>query len=67
MAKVKIELEEARKKQFAQKDTMLTQQAKFDRDDFLRIVERKKREEANEKELDADKKAALIRNKQTVQ
>ena len=45
---------------------MLTQQAKFDRDDFLRIVERKKREEANEKELDADKKAALIRNKQTV-
>ena len=37
-ARIKVELEEARRKQFADRDHMLTQQAKAERDDFLRII-----------------------------
>jgi hypothetical protein len=36
--RIKAELEEARRKQFADRDHMLTQQAKAERDDFLRII-----------------------------
>jgi len=50
-ARVKLELEEARRKQFADRDNMLTQQAKAERDDFLRVVQRQKVEEENERKL----------------
>ena len=36
--RIKAELEEARRKQFADRGHMLTQQAKAERDDFLRII-----------------------------
>lgn len=60
-------MEEARRKQFADRDHMLTQQAKAERDDFLRVVQRQKEDEANERKLEAEKKEALLRHKQTLQ
>ena len=42
---------------------MLTQQAKAERDDFMRIVERQKIEEVNERKLEEDKKNAMAQHK----
>lgn len=46
---------------------MLTQQAKAERDDFLRIIERQKADEANERMLEEERKNALMRHKNTLQ
>jgi len=47
--RVTAELEAARKKQFNERETMMAQQAKAERDDFLRVIERQKEEELKER------------------
>ena len=47
--KVAAELEYASKKQFNEHKTMMAQQAKAERDDFLRVIERQKEEELKER------------------
>jgi len=46
------ELEEARKKQFSLKEQTLANQAKAERDDFLRIIDRQKEDEQKEREME---------------
>ena len=47
--KLAAELEYARKKQFNERETMMAQQAKAERDDFLRVIDRQKEEELKER------------------
>ena len=47
--KTAAELEFARKRQFNERETMMAQQAKAERDDFLRVIERQKEEEQKER------------------
>jgi hypothetical protein len=53
------ELEVARKRQFLDRESTMANQAKAERDDFLRIIERQKEEEAKERELEEEKRYAL--------
>ena len=53
------ELEAARKRQFLERESTMANQAKNERDDFLRIIERQKEEEEKERQLEAEKKTAL--------
>jgi hypothetical protein len=53
------ELEVARKRQFLERESTMANQAKAERDDFLRIIERQKEEEEKERQLDEEKKYAL--------
>ena len=46
------ELEQARKKQFMEKETMYAEQAKCERDAFLKVISRQKEEEENEKRVE---------------
>jgi len=57
--RVANELEVARKKQFNERETMMAQQAKAERDDFLRVIERQKEEELKERQLEEEKRLAL--------
>lgn len=49
----------ARKIQFLEREQMMAEQAKAERDDFLRIIERQKEDEQKERDLDQEKKNAL--------
>jgi len=49
------ELEQARKKQFLEKEIMYAEQAKAERDAFLKVIEKQKAEEENEKRVEAEK------------
>lgn len=53
------DLEAARRKQFLERESMLSQQAKAERDDFLRIIEGQKVAEQKERELEEEKKRQL--------
>lgn len=53
------DLENARRRQFLERESMLATQAKVERDDFLRIIERQKAEEQKERELEEEKKRQL--------
>jgi len=53
------ELEVARKKQFHEREATLANQAKAERDDFLRIIDRQKEEEQRERELETEKQHQL--------
>ena len=44
-------MEEARQKQFRENDERLAQQAKAERDEFLKVIEKQKAEEENEKNM----------------
>ena len=59
------ELEVARKRQFQEREAMMATQAKAERDDFLRIIERQKEEEEKERNLEQEKKGTL-KNHSTV-
>lgn len=52
-------MEDARRKQFLERESMLATQAKAERDDFLRIIERQKEEEQKERDLEEEKKRQL--------
>lgn len=53
------DLEAARRRQFLERESMLAQQAKAERDDFLRIIEGQKVAEQKERELEEEKKRQL--------
>lgn len=42
----------ARRKQFVEREVMLAQQAKAERDEFLRIIEKQKESEQEERQLE---------------
>lgn len=54
-----MELDQARKKQFYEKEIMLAEQAKTERDAFLKIIQKQKMEEENEKRVEAEKQNAF--------
>ena len=58
------ELEQARRKQFLEKEVMYAEQAKHERDAFLKVIERQKADEENEKRVEAEK-ANAFRNHAT--
>ena len=53
------ELEQARRKQFLEKEVMYAEQAKAERDAFLKVIERQKAEEDAELKGDSEKQAAF--------
>lgn len=53
------ELEQARKKQFLEKEIMYAEQAKAERDAFLKVIEKQKEEEENEKRVETEKNSAF--------
>jgi len=59
MVKQANELEVARKKQFMEREGTLANQAKAERDDFLRIIERQKEDEQKEREMESEKQRQL--------
>lgn len=50
---------EARDKQFAEKERLLAEQAKQERDEFLRIVQQQKEEREREQQIEEEKKRIL--------
>lgn len=53
------ELEQARKKQFLEKEIMYAEQAKAERDAFLKVIAKQKEEESNEKRLEHERQHAF--------
>lgn len=53
------EMDVVRKRQFLEREQMMAEQAKAERDDFLRIIERQKEDEMKERALEDEKKNAL--------
>lgn len=53
------ELEQARKKQFLEKEIMYAEQAKAERDAFLKVIAKQKEEEENEKRLEYERQGAF--------
>ena len=64
--RVKAEIEEARQKQFRDNDARLAEQAKAEREEFLRVVEKQKEEEEHERMLNREKLAAMKTNQTTL-
>lgn len=54
-----MELDQARKKQFLENEIKLAEQAKAERDAFLKIIEKQKNEEENEKRVETEKQSAF--------
>ena len=57
--KVLQDLEEARQKQFLEKERRLAEQAKQERDEFLRIITKQKEVEEQERRIEEEKKNVL--------
>ena len=66
-AEVKQALDVARQEQFATKGRLLIQQADASRIEFSNIVKQQKLDEERERQLEAEKKEALLRHKKTIQ
>merc|ERR1712087_291797 len=49
----------ARKKQFLEKEVMYAEQARAERDAFLKVIARQKEEEENEKKVEAERQQAF--------
>ena len=60
------ELEEAREKQFRDKDLRMAEQAKAERDEFLAIIARQKADEEAELKIEQEKREALYRHSNTL-
>ena len=54
-----MELDQARRKQFLENEIKLAEQAKAERDAFLKIIEKQKNEEENEKRVETEKQSAF--------
>ncbi len=59
LAKQARDMDVARRRQFMERESMMAEQAKAERDDFLRIIERQKEDEQKERLLEEEKKKAL--------
>lgn len=60
------ELEYARKKQFMEREQTLANQAKAERDDFLRIIERQKEDEQKERDMEHERQRQLRNHAEVV-
>lgn len=60
------ELDIARRKQFVEREVMLAQQAKAERDEFLRIIQKQKEMETEEREIETQKQGAFRGHAQTI-
>lgn len=54
------DLEEAREHQFLEKQRLLAEQAKQERQEFLRIINQQKEEREQEAQIDGEKKNILV-------
>ena len=54
-----VELEQARRKQFREREAMYAEQAKAERDAFLKVIEAQKQAEENEKRGEGEKQTAF--------
>ena len=63
---VAAQLEAARKRQFMERETMMAQQAKAERDDFLRVIDRQKADELKERQLEDEKHRSLKDHSQVI-
>ena len=52
------DLDIARRKQFVEREVMLAQQAKAERDEFLRIIQKQKEQEDEERSLEQQRHGA---------
>jgi L-2-hydroxyglutarate oxidase LhgO len=57
--KVLREMEEARQRQFLERESRLAEQAKQERDEFLRIIHKQKEVEEQERRIEEEKKEVL--------
>ena len=57
--KVLQDLEEARQRQFLEKERRLAEQAKQERDEFMRIIQKQKEVEEQERRIEEEKKSVL--------
>ena len=60
------ELDIARRKQFVEKEVLMAQQAKAERDEFLRIIQKQKEQEDEERQLDQQRHGAFRNHAQTI-
>lgn len=56
----------ARRKQFVEREVMLAQQAKAERDEFLRVIQKQKEQEDEERQLEAQRHQAFRAHAQTI-
>lgn len=59
-------MDAARKKQFLEREEMLSQQAKLERDSFLRVIEEQQRAEQQERIIEDEKKMHLRNHATTI-
>ncbi len=62
--KVLREMEDARQRQFLERETRLAEQAKQERDEFLRIIQKQKEVEEQERRIEEEKKEVLKKHSQ---
>ena len=64
--KMAADLDMARRRQFLEKEIMLAQQAKAERDEFLRIIDKQKEQEENERKLAEERQNAFKKHASTI-
>jgi hypothetical protein len=57
-------MEDARQRQFLERETRLAEQAKQERDEFLRIIQKQKEIEEQERLIEEEKKEVLKKHSQ---
>ena len=60
------DLDIARRKQFVEKEVLMAQQAKAERDEFLRIIQKQKEQEDEERSLEHQRHGAFRSHAQTI-
>lgn len=65
--RVKAEMEEARHRQFKEQDERLAEQAKAERDEFIKVIQKQKEDEEAEKKLAEERVEALRTHQKTIQ
>lgn len=58
--RIQADLEEARNRQFALKQSSLAEQARIEREDYMNQIQKQKQIEAQEKRIEEQKKQALV-------
>ena len=61
-----IELDQGRRKQFVEREIVMASQAKAERDEFLRVIQKQKEQEDDERQLDAQRHSAFRNHGQTI-
>lgn len=58
--RIMADLENARQKQFSEKQSSLAEQARIEREDYMNQIQRQKQYEAQEKKIEEEKRKALV-------